>query len=149
MPCICIYADNVGYMMIIQRRYDNIKDRDQPSIWRAHGSCTTCSWPVATVQSRTYWQKILNSQKFSYHVFPYRCLAASSLVQFPFPSTQSPSIGVPPHWHSHLFHKPVLLPAFCLYLQPFPSFDTSTQRSLCGTATSLPCPAVLRDFIKP
>ena len=101
------------------------------------------------VQSRPYWQKILNSQKFSYHVFPYRCLAASSLVQFPFPSTQSPSIGVPPHWHSHLFHKPVLLPAFCLYLQPFPPFDTSTRRSLCGTATSLTCPAVLRYFIKP
>ena len=45
--------------MIIQR-YDNIKDRDQPSIWRAHGSCTTCSWSVAT---ETYWQKILNFSK--------------------------------------------------------------------------------------
>ena len=60
MPCICIYADNVGFMMIIQRRYDNIKDRDQPSIWRGHRSCTTCSWSVAT---GTYWQKILNFSK--------------------------------------------------------------------------------------
>ena len=149
MPCICIYADNVGYMMIIPRCYDNIKDRDQPSF---HRSCTTCSWTVDTglFKVKPTGKKILNSQKFSYHVSPYRCLAASSLVQFPFPSTQSPSIGVPPHWHSHLFHKPVLLPALCLYyLQPFPPFDTSTRRSLCGTATSLPCPAVLRYFIKP
>ena len=148
MPCICI-RDNVGYMMIIQC-YDIIKDSDQPSIWILHIQLVLGLLPLGHVgQSRTYWQKILNSQKFSYHVFPYRCLAASSLVQFPFPSTQSPSIGVPPHWHSHLFHKPVLLPALCLYLQPFPPFDTSTRRSLCGTATSLPCPAVLRDFIKP
>ena len=139
MPCICIYADNVGYMMIIQRRYDNIKDRDQPSIWRGHRFCTTCSWSVAT---GTYWQKNLEFLKNS-HIMSFLIDAwpQAALFSFPSPPLNHPQL-VSHHTGTHIY--------FTNQCFSLPSASTSNlfpllTQALRGLFVGLPQPYPLQQ----